>query len=562
MIGDPESQFQNALHNVHGWLSTKLNERVAWEYHTPNMYSQPMSKEQALALAAKFDKKLYGLTSAEGIEEYPVEPGKYMVALDFNRVSREMQEQAYQKWQMERTAILNENANEFNAFIERIEASKYRPMGEKLSEKISPTDLQKIYDYFLTDTQAWYATHTPEQQREIQNHLSNIAALRPGQAYQIHKRDKSILPRTLTILHHRNGEFKLIVDTKRKLADDTKIPKGREKGGAVKGSGKTAWRVDTADVEYFSLIAKPKSKKELDMLVDEVNISQSLTSDYINENELGQLYVSGPDSKITVYSLKANDSLADVLDEGSIDFTADDIDQMILDMLEAVKTLHDVNLVHQDLKPANLLVYGDPIHGYRIKLTDFGKTQIQNANAWPAGTLGYHSPEMALCYSDPDSGYYEYYQSQAGDYFATKCMDFVSGLPEDYAAPDKANDIWALGMIIYELKHGPRMVPEKIDDLAEISKDPLTRRLLEPMREERITIDDAIILHKQQMTLRSMEKFAPSLPDTNEEKSSRSRMNSLTRSFEMMQASQDITPSSTPTPSGEKEEHLCKPKGR
>ncbi|MBI2791200.1 MAG: protein kinase family protein [Gammaproteobacteria bacterium] len=455
-----------------------------------------------------------------------------------------------------------QNSNQFNEFIERIEASKYRPIGEKLSEKISPTDLQKIYDYFLTNTEEWYTTHTPEQQREIQNHLTNIAALRPGQAYQIHKRDKSILPRTLTILHHRDGEFKLIVDTKRKLADDTKIPKGNEKRGAVKGSGKTAWRIDTGDVEYFSLIVKPKSKKELDVLIDEVNISQSLASDYVNENELGQLYVSGPDSKIAVYSLKANDSLADVLDGGSINFTPDDIDQMILDMLEGVKTLHDANLVHQDLKPANLLVYGDPVHGYRIKLTDFGKTQIQNANAWPAGTLGYHSPEMAVCYSDPGSGYYEYYQSEAGDFFATKCMDFVSGIPEDYAAPDKANDVWALGMIIYELKHGARIVPETIDDLAEIAKDPLTKGLLEPMREERITVDDAITLHKQQMALRNPERFFLSISDSKEEKPLRSRMNSLTRSFEMMQASQEVHPSSTATPSGEKEEHLCKPKGR
>lgn len=561
MIGDPESQFQNVQREVYTWLYKKLgNERVQWICYLSNVYSPPMSKEQALALAAKFDKKIYGLLSPEGIEEYVEEPDKYRVALDFNRISRQIYDEACHQWEMQTLELKKQNSNQFNEFIERIEASKYRPMGEKLSKKISPTDLQKIYDYFLTNTQEWYATHTPEQQREIQNHLSNITALRPGQAYQIHKRDKSILPRTLTILHHREGEFKLIVDTKRKLADNTKMPKGNEKRGAVKDSGKTAWRVDTGDVEYFSLIVKPKSKKELDMLVDEVNISQSLASDYVNENELGQLYVSGPDSKIAVYSLKANDSLGDVLDEGSIVFTSDDIDQMILDMLEGVKIFHDANLVHQDLKPANLLVYGDSVHGYHLKLTDFGKTKSQNEMAWPSGTLGYHSPEMAMCYSDSESAYYEYYKAEAGDFFATKCMDFVSGIPSDYDLPDKANDIWALGMIIYELKHGARTVPEKIEDLGEISKDPLTRGLLEPMREERITIDDAITLHKQQMALRNPERFSPSLSDSKEDKPP--RRNNLTRSFEIIQASQNLHSSSTPTSSGEKEEHLFKPKGR
>ncbi|KAF8404157.1 hypothetical protein HHK36_009037 [Tetracentron sinense] len=101
----------------------------------------------------------------------------------------------------------------------------------------------------------------------------------------------------------------------------------------------------------------------------------------------------------------------------------------LLQILQAVKTIHEERIVHSDLKPANfLLVKGS------LKLIDFGiakaimsdTTNIQRDSQ--VGTLSYMSPEAFMCNENDANGN------------TIKC-----GRP---------SDIWSLGCILYQMVYG------------------------------------------------------------------------------------------------------------
>ena len=64
--------------------------------------------------------------------------------------------------------------------------------------------------------------------------------------------------------------------------------------------------------------------------------------------------------------------------------------ELMLQVLEALKYLHQRHLLHRDLKPANILV----TKGNQVKLVDFGLAMMQDAAEDAAGTFGYMPPEV------------------------------------------------------------------------------------------------------------------------------------------------------------------------
>ena len=94
-----------------------------------------------------------------------------------------------------------------------------------------------------------------------------------------------------------------------------------------------------------------------------------------------------------------------------------DIKQVFVQILDAVAFLHQLNIFHQDLKPANILLTNsvNPI----VKLTDFGATttdKLSNRVIW--GTSKFVSPEI---------------------YAKLKGYSLAS------------NDVWSLGVILFNL---------------------------------------------------------------------------------------------------------------
>ena len=90
---------------------------------------------------------------------------------------------------------------------------------------------------------------------------------------------------------------------------------------------------------------------------------------------------------------------------------------IIKSILENLKFLKNIGIVHCDLKPENIVYTSD---NKNIKIIDYGSaTYIDDTNYWYIQTRPYRAPEVVL------------------------------GCPFDYSV-----DMWSLGCVLYELMTG------------------------------------------------------------------------------------------------------------
>ncbi len=128
------------------------------------------------------------------------------------------------------------------------------------------------------------------------------------------------------------------------------------------------------------------------------------------------------DMAYLVMEFVQGDDLKKLLDSG-VSFSLAQVTHLMYDLLSALDYAHRQNIVHRDVKPANLLIEADG----RVKLTDFGVARIQDSGdatrtrGSMVGTLKYMSPEQ------------------------------VQGLAVDARA-----DIFAAGVLFYQLLTGQR----------------------------------------------------------------------------------------------------------
>lgn len=105
--------------------------------------------------------------------------------------------------------------------------------------------------------------------------------------------------------------------------------------------------------------------------------------------------------------------------------------RIVAQVADVVASAHDTGLIHRDIKPANIMVIGEcePTMA-QVKVLDFGiaklETEMSQDRLTIAGTAGYQAPEQA-------EGH-----------------------------PTQASDVWALGVVLYQLLNGrlPNKSPE------------------------------------------------------------------------------------------------------
>src|SRR5262249_9804724 len=140
----------------------------------------------------------------------------------------------------------------------------------------------------------------------------------------------------------------------------------------------------------------------------------------------------------------------------------------------ALEAAHDKGIVHRDLKPGNIMITQQGA----VKVLDFGLAKVVSATA--SGALSENSPTFSMA------------ATQAGVIVGTAA--YMAPEQARGMAVDKRADIWAFGVVLYEMLTGRRLFQgdDLTDTLAALVRDKpdlspvpaAVRRLLEKCLEK------------------------------------------------------------------------------
>ena len=132
--------------------------------------------------------------------------------------------------------------------------------------------------------------------------------------------------------------------------------------------------------------------------------------------------------------------------------------KLLVDVARAVAAAHDLDVLHKDLKPGNILVASTPEGTPQIKIADFGSASLLAPGR--LGALGITNLGFTRSSTDKDS--------------LTGTVLYIA--PEVLAgqSPTAASDVYALGVLLYQLAVGDFRRPLAPGWEADIS-DPLIR---------------------------------------------------------------------------------------
>lgn len=348
--------------------------------------------------------------------------------------------------------------------------------------------------------------------------LSNphiISGLMNGQSFRVSK-ELSGLPRTINIVRMPDGEYKLMLETKRKLASGRKA-RTRLIGEGTYGSVKPCYSIETTFIEeWVNKVTKGDIVQEADYeaiysqhLVEAQSVDTNINN-IINITVLGELFSKPDATKRSQYSKRAVGDLKQMLKDPDIHFTDKDIERITRNILEGIAFLHAQGKVHQDIKLGNVFIYQDE-DGYYAKLADFGISYDPKypTNKPALASGGYESPEIQYGTESPGADQHKYYHTNG--FISNHSLGYAynelsktspehdpdSDEAKTFRKPNPANDMWAIGILLFQLQtknynRWPKLGYSADDKVIQAS--PLLKQMLEPNRNSRITAENALTL--------------------------------------------------------------------
>jgi len=148
-----------------------------------------------------------------------------------------------------------------------------------------------------------------------------------------------------------------------------------------------------------------------------------------------------------VMELVEGPTLADLIHRGSIPL--DDALPIVMQIAAALEAAHEQGVIHRDLKPANVKVRPDGA----VKVLDFGLAKLVAAEASAIGSALTQSPTLTT----PA-------HTLAGVVLGTAA--YMSPEQARGKPVDRRTDIWAFGVVVYEMVTGQRLF--KGDDVSDV----------------------------------------------------------------------------------------------
>jgi serine/threonine protein kinase len=160
------------------------------------------------------------------------------------------------------------------------------------------------------------------------------------------------------------------------------------------------------------------------------------------------------DTTALVMELVEGSTLADRIGRGPI--PVDEALAIAKQIAEALEAAHEQGIIHRDLKPANIKLRSNGT----VKVLDFGLAKVVTVEPSAIGSALSHSPTLTT----PA-------QTRAGVVLGTAA--YMSPEQARGKPVDRRTDIWAFGVVLYEMLTGQRLFKgdEVGDVLADIIKD-------------------------------------------------------------------------------------------
>jgi serine/threonine protein kinase len=325
--------------------------------------------------------------------------------------------------------------------------------------------------------------------------------------------------RTINIIFDAESQdIFLMLETKTKTAAGKKSHKTPIFRGASK-TIKPVWRIDSPHpIKYANAVSYgKKGKATIEKAKAEALISQSISKKYSHFHTGLHLVTTGAvfekngirhkkvyDEKISFYSKWASEnnlnSFLNGVEANTLDFEERNL--LALQLLFAVKLIHDENYIHQDIKNMNIFI-SKKNDSFFLELGDFGAAinAGEKETFIATASLKYESPEISAVhyfFKHYEEFNYAYFHdpsinSQGRKHFLNN-IDIFHSLaqkqPNELAEPHKSNDMWAVGIVLCDLYKPTFATPEGKKIYAN-----LISKLLHPDRSQRLTAHDAFFQH-------------------------------------------------------------------